>query len=84
MTFFLKDISSVNMLGEIFKEFSCFSGLNPDIILCKIAGSGVLRGVPEAVCGLKTVELTNGAIKILWVHVLYDNETKTTEFLKHC
>ena len=53
------------MLGEIFKEFSCFSGLNPDIILCKIAGSGVLRGVPEAVCGLKTVELTNGAIKIL-------------------
>ena len=53
------------MLGEIFKEFSCFSGLNPDITLCKIAGLGVLRGVLEAVCGLKTVELTNGAIKTL-------------------
>ena len=53
------------MLGEIFKEFSCFSGLNQNITLCKIAGLGVLRGVLEAVCGLKTVELTNGAIKTL-------------------
>ena len=26
-TFFLKDISSVKMLVETFKEFSCFSGL---------------------------------------------------------
>ena len=30
-----------------------------------------------AVCGLKTVDLTNGAIKILEIHFSYHNEAKT-------
>ena len=43
----------------------------------KIAGLGPLRGILEAVCGLKTVDLTEDAIKILGIYFSYDNETKT-------
>ena len=67
-TFFLKGISSVKMLVETFKEFSCFSGLKPNIENYEIAGL-------EAVCGLKTFDLTNDAIKILEIHLSYHNET---------
>ena len=45
------------MLFETFKEFSCFSGLKPNIAKCKITGLGPLKGVLEAVCALKTVDL---------------------------
>ena len=76
-TFFLKDISSVKMLVETSKEFSCFSGLNPNAAKCEIAGLGPLKGVLEAVCGLKTGDLTNDTIKILGIHFSYHNETKT-------
>ena len=55
--FFLKDISSGKMLFETFKGFSCFSGLKPNIAKCKITGLGPLKGVLEAVCALKTVDL---------------------------
>ena len=65
------------MLVETFKEFSCFSGLKPSIAKYKIAGLGALKGVLEAVCGLKTFNLTNDANKILGIHFLYHNETKT-------
>ena len=60
LTFFLKDISSVKLLVETVKEFSRFSGLK-----CQIAGLPPPKGFLEAVCGLKIVDLTNGAIKIL-------------------
>ena len=76
-TFFLKDISSVKMLAETFKEFSCFSGLKPNITKCEIAGLGPLKEFLEAVCGLKSVDLTIGTIKILRIHLSYHNETKT-------
>ena len=36
-----------------------------------------MKGVLEAVCGLKTVELTNDVINILEIHYLYHNGTKT-------
>ena len=65
------------MVVETFKEFSCFSGLKPSIAKCKIAGLGALKGVLEAVCGVKTFDLTNDAIKILGIHFLYHNKTKT-------
>ena len=55
-TFFLRDISSVKLLAETFKQFSCFPRLKPHITKCK--------GFLEAVCGLKTVDLTTDAIKI--------------------
>ena len=65
------------MLVETFKEFSWFSGLKPNIAKCEIAGLGPLKGVLEAFCCLKTVELTNDAVKILGIHFSYHNETKT-------
>ena len=65
------------MLVETFKEYFCFSGLKPNITKCKIAGLNPMKGVLEAVCGLKAVELTNDAIKILGIHFSYHNETKT-------
>ena len=74
-TFFLKDISSVKMLVETFKEFSCFSGLKPNIEKYEIAALVPLKGDLEAVCGLKTFDLTNDAIKILEIHLSYHNET---------
>ena len=76
-TLFLKDISSFKMLVETFKEFSCFSGLKPNITKCKIAGLGPLKGVLETFFGLKTVDLTNDTIKILEIPFSYHNETKT-------
>ena len=83
-TFFLKDMSSVKMLVETFIEFSCFSGLKPNIAKYEIAGLGPLKGVLEAVCSLKTVDLTNDAIKIQGTHFLY-SETKTEwNFFKYC
>ena len=83
-TFFLKDIYSVKMLVETFKEFSYFYGLKQTIAKCNITGLGPLKGVLETVCGLKTVKLTNDTIKILEIHFSYRNETKTAEFFKHC
>ena len=70
-TLFLKDISSVKMLVESFKEFYCFSGLKPNIEKCDIASLGPLKGVLETVCGLKTVDVTNDAVKILGVQKKY-------------
>ena len=75
-TFFLKEISSVKMLAENFKKFLCFSGLKPNITKCEIAGLVPLKGVLEAVCDLKTADLTD-AIKILGIHFSYHNENKT-------
>ena len=61
------------MLVEPFKEFSRFSGLKSNIVKCKIAGLGSLKGVLEAVCRLKTFELTNDAVKIVGIHFSYHN-----------
>ena len=78
LSFFLKDISTVKMLIETFKEFFCFSGLKANIVKCEIAGLGALKGVLEAaVRGSKIVYLINDAIKILGIHFWYHNETKT-------
>ena len=70
-------MSPVKMLGETFEEFSRFFGLKLNIAKCEIADLGPLKGVLEAVCGLKTVDLTNNAIKILGIYFSYQNETKT-------
>ena len=62
------------MLAETIKEFSCFSGLKPNITKWEIAGLVPLKGVLETVCGLKSVDLTNDAIKILGIHFSYHNQ----------
>ena len=83
-TFFLKDIYSVKIIVKLFKDFSCFSILKPNITKCEISSLGPLKGVLEAVCGLKTAYLTNDAIKILGIHFSYHKEIKTAKLFKHC
>ena len=56
-TFFLKNIESVINLLEIFKHFSQFSGLKQNKSKCEIVGIGVLKGVQEALCGMRCVNL---------------------------
>ena len=74
--FFLNDLLSVKNLVDTFKVFSLFSGLNPNFSKCEIAGLGSLKGVLEAVCGLKSINLTTDTIKILGVHFSYNSTLK--------
>ena len=70
-TFFLNDLLSVKNLIDTFKLFSLFSGLKTNFSKCEIAGLGSLKGVLEAVCGLKSVNLTTDTVKFLGVHFSY-------------
>ena len=78
-TFFLNDLLSVKNLIETFKVFSLFSGLKANFIKCETAGLGSLKGVLEAVCGLKSINLTIHTIKIL--RVLKDTLKVQNNFL---
>ena len=64
-TFFLRNISTVS---TSFNQFYHFSGLKANIEKCEIAGIGYLKGVTDAVCGLKCVDSSNDTIKILGIH----------------
>ena len=75
-TFFLNDLLSVKNLIDTFKVFSLFSGLKANFSKCEIAGLGSLKGVLEAVCGLKSINLTTDTIKILGVHFSYNDTIK--------
>ena len=75
-TFFLKDLLSVKNLIETFKVFSIFLGLKANFSKCKIAGLHSLKGVLEAVLGLKSINLTTESIKILGVHFSYNDTLK--------
>ena len=89
-TFSLKGISSVKMLVESFKEFTSFSGLKPNIAKREIAGSGPVTGVLEAVCSLKTVDLTNDAINpqttggLFDPHYVFSRNVSSKERVKPC
>ena len=72
------------MIVKIFKEFSSFSILKPNITKCEISGLGPLKGVLEAVCFLKAAYLTNDANKILGINFSYHKEIKTAKLFKHC
>ena len=71
-TFILKDEESVKALFKTIKVFSEFSDLSPNYDKCEIAGIGVLKGVSWALCGLKSVDLTQQTIKILGIHFSYN------------
>ena len=75
-TFFLRDILSVKKRINSFNQFYHFSGLKANIGKCKIAGIGSLKGVTEAVCGLKSVGLSNDTIKILGIHFSYNKKVQ--------
>ena len=71
-TFFLRGIPLVKELISSFNQFYLFSSLKINIEKCETAGIGSLKGVTEAVCGLKWVDLSNATIKILGIHVSYN------------
>ena len=75
-TFFLNDLLSVNHLIDTFTVFFLFSGLKTNFSECEITGLGSLKGVLEAVCGLKSINLTTNTIKILGVHFSYNSTLK--------
>ena len=48
-TFFLNDQKSITELIKALKLFAKFSGLKPNILTCKVADIGSLKGVQIAV-----------------------------------
>ena len=76
-TFILNnDLLSVKNLVNTFKVFSHFSGLKTNLNKCEIAGLGSLKGVLEAVCGLKSIKLTTDTVKILGAHFSHNDTLK--------
>ena len=75
-TFFLNDLRSVKNLIDTFIVFSLFSGLKANFSRCEITGLGCLKGVLEAVCRLRFINLTTDTIKILGVHSSYNSTLK--------
>ena len=62
-----------------FNQFHHFSGLKANIKKCEIAGIGSLKGVTEAVCRLKCVNLSNDTIKILGIHFSYKKKSSNAK-----
>ena len=71
-SFFLKNEASVKALFTTISNFSVFSDLRPNRDKCEVAGIGVLKGVTWALCGLKSIDLTQQTIKILGIHFSYN------------
>ena len=67
-----------------FHKFSLVSGLKPNEAKCEIAGIGVLKGVPLALCGMDCIDLTKKTIKVLGIHFSYNKKLETEEnFIRH-
>ena len=66
-TFFLKDLGSIKQMLNIISLFSLFSGLKTSWSKCKVAWIGLLKGVKLLVRGIKCIDLTKDAIKILGI-----------------
>ena len=78
-TFFLKDTRSVIELMNTFDTFSKFSGLKPNKSKCEIAGTGALKGVQAALCGMRCIDLVFNIVKILRI---YNDKLKIQENFK--
>ena len=75
-TFFLRDILLVKELINSLNQFYHFSGLKVNIGKCEIAAIGSLKAVTEAVCALKSADLSNDTIKILGIHLSYKKKVQ--------
>ena len=53
-----------------------FSALHPTLDKCKVAGIGVLKNVNVRLAGIKIANLTRESIKILGVHVSYEEKVQ--------
>ena len=77
-TFFLKDIISIKNMVDTFHLFSDLPGLKPNLPKCEITGIGVLKGVQEAVCGMRCAGLKNSTLKILGIQNLKEKKNYKT------
>ena len=71
-TFFLKDKNSTKELLNTINYISFFTCLKPILYRYEEAGIGTLKGVKVVICGIKCIDLTKEAIKILGVLFSYD------------
>ena len=69
-TFFLKNFRSIKELLTTIPLFSSFSGLKQNLLKCE-AGIRLLKVVKVAVCGIKCIDLTKDAIKILGIFLFF-------------
>ena len=68
-TFFFNYLLLVKNLINTFKVFSFFFlGLKTNFFKCDFTWLGSLKRVLQAVCGLKSINLTIDTIKVLGVH----------------
>ena len=85
-TIFLKNTESVINLLEIFKHFSQFPSLEPSKSKCETAGTGVLKRVKVALCGMRYVNLYENTIKKLGFNyslfIIHLNNLKMTRISK--
>ena len=78
-TFLINDEKSVIGLMKTFDTFSTLSGLKPNKSKWEIAGSGALKAVKLALCGIECVDLLFNAIKILGVYYSYEKNLENQE-----
>ena len=62
--------------------FPLFSGLKPKLSKCEVTGIGLLKGVKVAACGLKCIDLTKDAIKILGIFYSYNKNIELEQNFK--
>ena len=58
----------------MLNQFYMVSGLRPNFSKCEIAGIGSLKDAKVALCGLESLDLTKETIKILGVHISYNEK----------
>ena len=63
-------------------NFSSFSGLQPNLSKCEVAGIGLLKVVKVAVSEIKSIELTKDAIKILGIFFSYSKNIELEQNFK--
>ena len=53
-----------------------FFGLKINKLKCEVAGTGAMKGVKVALCGIESVNLPTNSIKILGIYFSYKKKLK--------
>ena len=71
ITFFLKNRNLLKELLNTINYFSSFTLLKPNLCKCEVAGIGALKKIKVEIYGIKCIDLTKDAIKILGVFIFF-------------
>ena len=77
--FFIQNRDSVIELLNTFDKFFSILGLKPNKWKLDILWIGILKGVKNALCGLKSLNLENKTMKILGCHYPYNKKIQQEE-----